>query len=730
MRNSTKKITAIAAALLLSVSTVATTATMVAPAVFADVDGTIDGPNTAKLTAETTGEESTSVALDGKLYIEKTSTKYDITDTDNGILKGTYNFGAEITPLEKKDVEAGTVTLYVGDTQASASKVYYKLSKDAITDISYANNTEAGNTATVTITIDGTATKSDDSVINVSGTYTTTFTIAPYALKNAKLDNVVTAAWNGSQPITINASDFKLYTEETAADNKTKYKSYIDTSLYTIADVFYSTNTSDFVSEKDGVVTITPTGNDFSGNGFEYKVTFGNVGSSTNFTESVCETALYITRADWNNVTVEAKDQVSESATSVTVKLNGYALSSTLEGTTTNASLKTTDFTSQNSLEGKAYAVYAKAVGDSGLVKVIVTPNADYFENATPYTTYVNIGKSISSNIKTAYYTNRTNATYTYTGSEIKPDITVTAKTGVTLTEGVDYEIVYENNVNVNNAGKATIQGIGDYAGTYNVPGTFKITAAKLADTTVTATDVTYETTLPTLADLAKAITVKNGDTELVYGEDFTVVVSGKIAEGANTLKIFPVDGNTNYTGSTTATVNVVKVADISTAEIATIANVAYTGEAQTPALKVTLGDKELVEGTDYTVAYTNNTEVGCATATITGIGAYTGTNARNFVIVPQQVTGLKAVKKTATTLKLQFNAVEGADGYKIYDAETGKAIASVSTQNGADVLKKTITGLNAGETRKYKVRAYKIVNGTKRYAEFSAVYTKATAKK
>jgi uncharacterized repeat protein (TIGR02543 family) len=169
---------------------------------------------------------------------------------------------------------------------------------------------------------------------------------------------------------------------------------------------------------------------------------------------------------------------------------------------------------------------------------------------------------------------------------------------------------------------------------------------------------------------------------------------------------------------------------NVAGATIATIKNVAYTGEAQTPALTVTLGDKTLVEGTDYTVAYTNNTEVGCATATITGIGAYTGTNARNFVVVPQQVTGLKAIKKTATTLKLQFNAVKGADGYAIYDAATGKRLATVSTQNGASVLKKTITGLKAGETRKYKVRAYKIVNGTKRYAEYSAVYTKATAKK
>ena len=60
----------------------------------------------------------------------------------------------------------------------------------------------------------------------------------------------------------------------------------------------------------------------------------------------------------------------------------------------------------------------------------------------------------------------------------------------------------------------------------------------------------------------------------------------------------------------------------------------------------------------------------------------------------------------------------------------TGKALASVSTQGGKDVLTKTIKGLKAGEKRQYKVRAYKVVNGTKRYAAYSDIYTKATAAK
>ena len=95
---------------------------------------------------------------------------------------------------------------------------------------------------------------------------------------------------------------------------------------------------------------------------------------------------------------------------------------------------------------------------------------------------------------------------------------------------------------------------------------------------------------------------------------------------------------------------------------------------------------------------------------------------------IPEKITDLKAIKKTKTTLKLTFNAVSGASGYKIYDAATGKVLANVSTQKGAKKLVKTITGLKAGEQRKYKVRGYVTVNGTKHYGAYSNIYTKSTA--
>jgi len=68
-------------------------------------------------------------------------------------------------------------------------------------------------------------------------------------------------------------------------------------------------------------------------------------------------------------------------------------------------------------------------------------------------------------------------------------------------------------------------------------------------------------------------------------------------------------------------------------AEMATIAGQAYTGKAIKPAVTITYGEATLTEDTDYELTYTNNKEVGIATVTATGKGAYTGTLTGEFVI-------------------------------------------------------------------------------------------------
>ena len=76
---------------------------------------------------------------------------------------------------------------------------------------------------------------------------------------------------------------------------------------------------------------------------------------------------------------------------------------------------------------------------------------------------------------------------------------------------------------------------------------------------------------------------------------------------------------------------------DIANATVSSIPAQTYTGRAITPQPVVTLGTKKLVAGTDYTITYANNVNVGTATITIKGMGNYTGTKTARFTIVKAQ---------------------------------------------------------------------------------------------
>ena len=75
------------------------------------------------------------------------------------------------------------------------------------------------------------------------------------------------------------------------------------------------------------------------------------------------------------------------------------------------------------------------------------------------------------------------------------------------------------------------------------------------------------------------------------------------------------------------------KTESISKATVTGISAKTYTGKSITQSIVVKLGTTTLKNGTDYTVAYKNNTKVGTATVTITGKGSYTGTISKTFKI-------------------------------------------------------------------------------------------------
>ena len=96
------------------------------------------------------------------------------------------------------------------------------------------------------------------------------------------------------------------------------------------------------------------------------------------------------------------------------------------------------------------------------------------------------------------------------------------------------------------------------------------------------------------------------------------------------------------------------------------IENRVHNGEEQTLDLVVIDGDNVLTKGSDYTVSYENNINVGIATVTVTGISNYTGTISENFPILPAASSKVKCTN-VASGIKVSWNKVDGATSYFVY---------------------------------------------------------------
>ena len=73
-----------------------------------------------------------------------------------------------------------------------------------------------------------------------------------------------------------------------------------------------------------------------------------------------------------------------------------------------------------------------------------------------------------------------------------------------------------------------------------------------------------------------------------------------------------------------------------------------YTGSALAPAPVIRFGKDTLVKGTDYTVSYTQNTNVGTASMTITGKGNCFGSIKKTFQILPKSITPSVLLSETS----------------------------------------------------------------------------------
>lgn len=85
-----------------------------------------------------------------------------------------------------------------------------------------------------------------------------------------------------------------------------------------------------------------------------------------------------------------------------------------------------------------------------------------------------------------------------------------------------------------------------------------------------------------------------------------------------------------------------------------------------------------------------------------------------------KKVAGLKAAINSKGNIKVSWNKVNGAKGYKVYRATSKKGTYKLVKTTTAKSY--TNTGLTAGKTYYYKVRAYRVVNKSNKYGSYSDV--------
>ena len=211
----------------------------------------------------------------------------------------------------------------------------------------------------------------------------------------------------------------------------------------------------------------------------------------------------------------------------------------------------------------------------------------------------------------------------TYNGKAITPNPVV--KMGsVTLVYGTDYDLSYSHNTD---AGRGTINiiGMGQYTNVKKVA--FAISPAFISNVTVKGiTDKTYDGSAQT-----QDLVLEYNSITLTKNIDYTLIYERNINVGTARILI---SGRDNFTGTALKSFQILPKS-IENDDIDDIPAQTYTGDACEPSVTVTVNNKALTPGTDFTVSYSSNIDPGAASVIITGRGNYTGTIKPTFIIYP-----------------------------------------------------------------------------------------------
>lgn len=259
-----------------------------------------------------------------------------------------------------------------------------------------------------------------------------------------------------------------------------------------------------------------------------------------------------------------------------------------------------------------------------------------------------------------------------YTGSSFEP--TVVVRNGnYTLLEGVDYNISYTyNTVEGVNTCDVTVTGIGEYIGSQSVT----VTERKATIQNDMVSEIPEMTFNGGALEPNPEVTF-NGAT-LVKDVDYILAYANNTDIGHG---IVTITGIGHFEGEVTRHF-LIRTKSMETSFVSVIADQEYTGEAIRPNVVLTHNGNLLKENVDYRISFSDNTEVGVATATMKGRGNYVGTINVQFQIVGADLAGMES--RGDLTVLIEGSEVTYSTLY------TGKAIepeVTLALPNGKELV-------------------------------------------
>lgn len=323
---------------------------------------------------------------------------------------------------------------------------------------------------------------------------------------------------------------------------------------------------------------------------------------------------------------------------------------------------------------------------------------------------------------------------FEYTGTAIKPQISV-IDSGLNLLKlGSDYTVSYYNNITVTkaeNTTKAVVKSKGNYTGSIDIPFTIipkdigeendTSISYKYSDTIVASTKGT-KLPLPTIKYFKKTLSNKNGkDFSVSYmkmdseysdsGESYTGTV-----KSAGIYRIIVI-GNGNYTGRKYLDIKAVPSTSVNASKFGiqvakSLSKIPYSGDEISvkntvySGITVKYGKNVLVQGIDYDIEFPNDAaSVGKKTAMIVSLDTnkFYGTKKFNYTISGQAMSSASVELKSS---KIAYN-----------DYLRENNIDSVKVK----ITNKNRDAINAYYGTNYSANQYHVLNeGT----DYSAKYT------